>query len=143
LDAQIKSAMADRRPAQFVIRQAGDVQFAEVVINGPEADSEVIFDYIEGTGVYAEPQPLTAGATNQGLRILRARADATALRLTVEGLGGHSYTVNVRTPKRVGEAKGVTISQTGDLYARLTIQFTGPADAYVRRELVLPLTARR
>jgi glycogen debranching enzyme len=142
LDAQIKSVTVNKRPAQFVIRQAGDVQFAEVVINNPDTSSEVMIDYGEGTSVYAEPQALVAGATNQGLRILRARADATALHLMVEGLGGRSYTANVRTPKRVGETEGVSVSQVNELQARLTIRFTGAADAYVRRELILPLTAR-
>jgi hypothetical protein len=142
LDAQIKSVMVSQHPAPFAIRKSGDVQFVEVVINGPETATEVIIDYAEGTGVYVEPQPLIAGATNQGLRILRARADATALHLTVEGLGGRSYTANVRTPKRVGETEGVTVSQINEHHARLTIQFAGAADAYVRRELVLPLTAR-
>jgi hypothetical protein len=62
--------------------------------------------------------------------------------LTVEGLGGRSYTANVRTPKRVGETEGVTVSRINELHSRLTIRFTGAADAYVRRELVLPLAAR-
>jgi glycogen debranching enzyme len=143
LDAEIKSAMVDRHAAEFVIRRAGDVQFAEVVIKNPESATEVIYTYTEGTGVYVEPQPLAAGAASQGLRILRARAAATALHLTVEGLGGRSYTASVRTPKRVGETDGVTVSETNERYARLTIRFTGPSDAYVRRELILPLTAKR
>ena len=143
LDAEIKSAIVGERPARFTIRRVGDVQFAEVVINDPEAAREVVFNYAEGTSVYADPQPLVAGATNQGLRILRSRAEATALHLTVEGLGGRSYTANVRTPKQVGSADGVTVKALGDLYAQLTIRFDGPANEYVRRELVLPLSARR
>ena len=143
LDAQIKSAVVDGHPVKFVIRQAGDVQFAEVVVANVTGANEVVFNYDEGTGVYAEPQPLVAGATNQGLRILRARADATALRLTVEGLGGRDYNATVRTPKRVGETDGVTVKGAGGLYTQLTIRFTGAANEYVRRELVLPLAARK
>jgi glycogen debranching enzyme len=143
LDAQIKSATINGQNAKFITRQAGDVQFAEVTIENPTASSEVVFSYAEGTEVYAEAQPLAAGATNQGLRILRSRADATALRLTVEGLGGRNYKASVRTPKRVGETDGVTVNDASGRDAQLTIRFAGAADAYVRRELVLPLTIRR
>ena len=72
-----------------------------------------------------------------------ALTDATALRLTVEGLGGRSYKASVRTPKRVGETDGVTVNDASGHDTQLTIRFVGAADAYVRRELILPLTARR
>jgi len=142
LDAQLKSATVNGRAAKFAIRQSGDVQFAEVTIDHPTASTEVVFLYTEGTRVYVEPQSLVAGATNQGLRILRARADATALHLTVEGLGGRRYDVGLRTSKQVGDIEGVrhNVSKAGE--SQLTIRFTGPPDTYVRRELVLPLTAR-
>ena len=119
------------------------MQFAEVIVEKPAALTEVTFAYSEGTRVYFELQPLVAGATNQGLRILRARAEATALHLTVEGLGGRSYTATVRSPKRVGESEGVTANPSKAGEAQLTIRFDGPANEYVRRELVLPLSARR
>jgi glycogen debranching enzyme len=143
LDAQINSVTVNGQNAKFITKQAGDVQFAEVVIENPAASSEAVFSYAEGTGVYAEAQPLAAGAASQGLRILRARAEATALRLTVEGLGGRSYNARVRTPKRVGQTDGVTVNETSGRDALLTMRFAGAADVYVRRELILPLTARR
>lgn len=142
LDARITAATVNGQPAKFEISRAGDVQFAEVLIDNLAAATEVVFSYTEGTEVYAEPQPLIAGATNQGLRILRARVDTTALRLTVEGLGGRDYVVKVRTPKRVGGIEGVTVNESSGRDAQLTIRFAGAADAYVRRELILPLTAR-
>ncbi|HKQ04761.1 MAG TPA: GH116 family glycosyl hydrolase [Blastocatellia bacterium] len=143
LDAQIKSATVNGRAAKFEVRRAGDVQFAEVTFDNPTASTEVVIAYTEGTRVYAEPQPLIAGAMNQGLRILRSRADATALHLTVEGLGGRSYTATVRSPKQVGAAEGVTFNLSKAGEPQLTIRFDGPANEYVRRELALPLTARR
>ncbi|HJQ24047.1 MAG TPA: GH116 family glycosyl hydrolase [Blastocatellia bacterium] len=143
LDAQIKSATVNGRPAKFEVKRSGDVQFAEVVVENPAASTEVVFAYAEGTRVYAPPQPLVAGATNQGLRILRARAEATVLHLTVEGMGGRSYTATVRGPKRVGEVDGVMLNQSKAGEAQLTIRFDGPANEYVRRELILPLTAKR
>lgn len=143
LDAQINSVTVNGQHAKFITKQAGDVQFAEVIIENPTAASEVVFSYTEGTEVYAETSPLVAGATSQGLRLLRSRAAATALRLTVEGLGGRSYRVSVRTPKRVGETDGVTVSDSSGRDAQLTIRFAGAANKYVRRELILPLTARR
>jgi glycogen debranching enzyme len=143
LDAQIKSVAVNGQNAKFITKSAGDVQFAEVTVENPAPSTEVVFSYTEGTGVYADAQSLVAGATSQGLRILRARADQTALRLTVEGLGGRIYTARVRTPKRVGEAEGVTVNEASGRDAQLTIRFNGATDAYVRRELILPLTARR
>lgn len=143
LDAEIKSVTVNGRNEPFVINKAGDVQFAQVTLDRPSAAIEAVFTYTEGTEVYAGAQALLAGATNQGLRILRARADATALRLTVEGLGGRSYSARLRTPKRVGETEGVTVSESNGRDAQLTIRFTGAADVYVRRELTLPLTAKK
>jgi hypothetical protein len=143
LDARISAVTVNGKSAKFVATRAGDVQFVEVSAENPSASTEAVFSYAGGTGVYVETPSLVAGATNQGLRILRARADAAALHLTVEGLGGRSYIANVRTPKRVSETDGVTVSEANGRDVQLTIRFTGAADRYVRRELVLPLTARR
>jgi glycogen debranching enzyme len=142
LDAKINSVTVNGQAAKFEITRAGDVQYPEVTIDNPASSSDIVFSYTAGTEVYAATQPLTSGAINQGLRILRSRADATSLRLLVEGLGGRSYVVTARTPKRIGAINGVTASEPSGRDTQLTIRFDGAVDAYVRRELVLPLTAK-
>jgi len=76
------------------------------------------------------------------LRILRARAGTAALRLTIEGRGGRTYVVGVRTPRRLGTAEGVVVSAPPGRDPQLRITFDGPANDYVRREIVVPLLAR-
>ena len=86
-----------------------------------------------------EPRP---GAANEGLRLLRAWADAGALHLVTEGRGGRAYTVRVRSPKGVGGADGVTpMPQAGNVQM-IQIKFEGAADTYVRRTITLPLSLR-
>ena len=58
----------------------------------------------EGTDVVAQVDEAPWGAGNQGLRVLRSRADTNALHLLVEGLGGRTYSMVIRTPRRVGAA---------------------------------------
>jgi hypothetical protein len=92
--------------------------------------------------VYVEPAPLKPAQSNEGLRILRSRADASALRLTLEGLSGRSYSLGVRTPPRLGDVSGVKQVGTGKHGTRLLVSFEGPRDSYVHRELVIPLLAK-
>jgi hypothetical protein len=105
--------------------------------------AKVVFNYDEGTDVYVVSEPLNPGQSNQGIRLLRSRPNSNALRLLVEGVGGRSYAVGVRSPRRLGEASGVKVSRegaSGD--QRLIITFEGAAGAYVRREVIVPLLAR-
>jgi hypothetical protein len=102
-----------------------------------------VFNYDEGTDVYVEQQTPLPGATNQGLRVLRARADADSLRLTLEGLGGRSYALRARSARRLGETGGVKITEIEGQDAQLTVSFDGPQDDYIRREVVIRLLARK
>lgn len=120
----------------------GDVQRAEVIVDAPEQSTEIVFVYDEGTEVYVMPDMLKPAQSNEGLRILRSRADAKSLRLIVEGLGGRAYTLSARTPRRLGEVSGVKISSAAGLDQQLLITFDGPREQYVRREIVIPLLAR-
>ena len=142
LDAQVRSATVNGRPAKFEIKRAGDVQQAFVTIDGGEAASEIVYTYDEGTQVYVEPQSLRRGATNQGLRILRSRADADGLHLVLEGLGGRAYELGARTRRKLGEASGVKLVESRGNDNKLTVSFEGPVDAYVRREFTIPLQGR-
>ncbi len=139
LDAHVRSVTVNNRAAKFNVRRTGDVQRAEVIVESPPPAVEVTFTYDEGTDVYAEPGPLKPGAHSEGLRIIHSRADTSALHLTLEGLGGRSYPLRVRTPRRLGETSRVTIKWSTGQDPELFVTFDGPPDAYVRRELTIPL----
>ena len=140
LDARIRKVTINGRNTKFDLKQMGDRQFAQIVVNEVQPANEIVFTYDEGTDVYIEPESLQPGASSQGLRILRSRADAMALHLTLEGTGGHSYILKTLSPRRLVETSGITIKATGARDPQqFTVTFDGPSGAYVRRELVIPL----
>jgi hypothetical protein len=140
LDARVRSVRLGGRQVPFRITREGDVQRAELsAAPVPRAGLEAVFTYDEGTDVYVRSEAPGRGASSQGLRILRSRADGSALGLTLEGLGGRTYTLRVRTPRAVGSAAGATARRAAPRDWELSVAFEGPADTYVRRELKLPL----
>ncbi|HXU40173.1 MAG TPA: GH116 family glycosyl hydrolase [Blastocatellia bacterium] len=139
LDAKISSVTVNGQPAKFDTRRMGDIQRIEVNVEPQLPVNEIVFTYEEGTDVYVEREALKPGASSEGLRVLRSRADASALRLTLEGLGARTYELRVRTSRRVGETSGVKVIAEAGRDAKLLVSFEGPSDAYVRRELVIPL----
>jgi hypothetical protein len=143
MDARVRGVTLRGRPADFASTRAGDVQRAELSFIADMQDTEIVFDYDEGTDVYIEPLAPSRGATSEGLRILRARADAGTLRLLLEGRGGRAYTLGVRTPHKLGSAPGVVIKEGGGGRgdAQLIVQFNATGQKYVRREIIIPLTA--
>jgi hypothetical protein len=126
----------------FKMQQMGDVQQAQVAIDTPSAQTTVQFEYAGGTDVYRKIEAPAPGAENSGLRILRSTATANQLKLVLEGRSGGSYSLFVRTPRRIGEAPGVKLTPTPGSDVRAEIAFEGPSDRYVRREVVLPLMTR-
>ena len=124
-------------------RHLSDVQLVEVKTNIEPDGADLTIRYDEGTDVYPEPQELRAGATNEGLRILHACAESNALHLTLEGLGGRTYQLGVRTTKRLGETNSVQVRQANNGDAQIAITFNGPPGAYVRREITLPFLRQR
>jgi hypothetical protein len=143
LDARINRVLVNGRAARFQVARAGDVQRAEVIVELTAETTQVEYIYDEGTEVYIEPQALVPGAGNQGLRILRSRADASALRLTLEGRGGRTYQLRVRSSRRLGEASGVRKAEAAGRDPQLLVSFEGAEDSYVRREVIIPLLERR
>ncbi|MBA2647673.1 MAG: amylo-alpha-1,6-glucosidase [Pyrinomonadaceae bacterium] len=141
LDARVRSVKVNNRTTKFNVTRAGDIQRAEVVVDNAPENIEAVFTYDEGTDVYVQTPPLKPGAHSEGLRVLRARADANALRLTLEGRGGRSYALCVRTPRRLGES-GVTAKQIDGGDYELLVAFDGTPGIYGRRELTIPLYAR-
>ena len=132
LDARIRSSTAGR----LQVTRVGDAQRAEVTLEATGTRTEVSFAYDEGTDVFLAHEPAAAGAESRGLRILRSRAEGQALRLLLDGRGGETYTLGVRTPRDLGAVAGVTARRRGRDW-ELQIRFAG--EGYVRREVVVPL----
>lgn len=142
LDARVRNVTLQGRPVTFkTTRPTGDVQRPEISFVAELPVTEVVFDYDEGSDVYLTPQTLSRGETNQGLRILRSRAGAGVLHLSLEGRGGHTYTLGVRTPYRLGSVEGINIKDDGRGDQGLSITFNSPVRKYVRRDFVVPLRA--
>ncbi len=141
LDAEVRSVIVNGRAMKFQIARTGDVQRAEVIIENAGPRTEIVYVYDEGTDVFIEPEVPAPGASNSGLRLLRSHADKDALYLTAEGLGGHAYTIGIRTGRDFGETEGVKKSPTNT--AQLILSFEGPGDRYVRREFVIPLLSKK
>ncbi|MCA1564767.1 MAG: amylo-alpha-1,6-glucosidase [Acidobacteria bacterium] len=143
LDARLRGVTLQGRPVTFnPPAPSGDVQRPELSFVAQLTDTEVVFDYDEGTDVYLEPRAPSRGETSRGLRILRSRAEAGALNLLLEGRGGHTYTLGVRTPHKLGSAPDVVVKdgdRGGD--AQLIVQFNAGAQKYVRRAVSIPLRA--
>ncbi|HEY9402768.1 MAG TPA: GH116 family glycosyl hydrolase [Pyrinomonadaceae bacterium] len=141
LDARVRGVTLQGRPVTFTPLREGDVQRAEVSFVAAQPDTEIVFDYDEGTDVYLEPRAPSRGETSRGLRILRSRAEAGTLRLVLEGRGGQTYTLGVRTPHKLGDAPDVVIKDggSGRSDAQLLVRFNSQAQAYVRREISIPL----
>ena len=139
LDARVRKVTVQGRATQFNMNSGGDVQRAEVSIEARQPSVEIVFTYTEGTDVYLVPQSLMPGAESEGLRVLRSRADRDALRLLLEGLGGRTYTMRVRTPHQIGQADGVSVQADGDPDPLLAVAFEGSSGSYVRREVTVPL----
>lgn len=141
-DAQVRSVTVNGRRAKFEMKREGDIQRAIVRVDGETARNEIVYSYDEGTEVYVELEAPRPGASNQGLRVLRSSADAKGLHLVLEGLGGRSYQLGARSRHRLGEAGGVKIIESANRDTKLLVSFEGASDAYVRRELTIPLLAR-
>jgi len=141
VDTRIRGVTVNGAPRTPELRRIGDEQRAQITIERAPATTEVLFTVDEGTDVESEPVMPTPGASNQGLRLLRAWADDRVLHVVAEGVGGRSYVVRVRSPRRAGQTDGVTVLPAAGDIQRLEIAFKG-GDGYVRREIDVPLAAR-
>jgi glycogen debranching enzyme len=138
LDAQVRRVTVNGASVRYQVSSVGDVQRVGVTVDPAESSAEIVFTADDGTEVYAEPQALQPGSENQGVRIIRARADARDLRLVVEGRGDRTYAIRVRSPRRLGSADGVKPLDADGRFQRLEISFTGSPSGYLRREIVIP-----
>ena len=124
----------------FEMKPNGDGQQAEIKFETTNAPTEISFDYTEGTEVYVEMPSLTAGAENKGLRIIKSQARKDGLYLSLEGRGGQTYSVGVKSPRILKEVEGVKITSANE--REMQISFTGEASSYIKREILLPFAAR-
>ncbi|HSE25045.1 MAG TPA: GH116 family glycosyl hydrolase [Pyrinomonadaceae bacterium] len=143
LDARVRSVTVQGRRVKFEVSQTGDAQSAVVSFDLDQQSIEVVFTHDEGTDVYMEPEIPAPGTKSQGLRILRSRADVAGLHLVLEGVGGRLYTLLVRSPHQLLETAGVKVRTNRGANQELSVQFEGPADTYIRREVTIPFRARR
>ncbi|MDQ7040554.1 MAG: GH116 family glycosyl hydrolase [Rhodothermus sp.] len=137
LDAQVEAVTVNEQPAVFEVREEGDLQRVRIRIPivGP---TTIRYRMQPGTDVYVAPEPLVPGMANQGLRVLRVRAEAGHLLLVLEGRVGRTYTLQVRTPRRLWAIEGVQLEPAPDGY-RLHVRMGEEGTGYVRRVLRLPL----
>jgi glycogen debranching enzyme len=143
-DAQLRRVTVNGVTAKYEATLAGDLQRVGVAAESRRGSTstEVMFAFDEGTDVYVVPPDLHQGAANEGIRILRAHADRQKLQLIVEGRGGRTYTVGVRTGRRLGMIDGVTVSAPPAADPQLLIRFDGEPEAYVRRAIDIPFLGR-
>ncbi len=141
LDARVRSVTVQGRRVNFEKFRTGDTQRASVSFDADQQSLEVVFRYDEGTDVYVDQEIPVPGAQSQGLRVLRSKAEAGGLHLVFEGLAGRSYTLPVRSPHQLAEIAGVRVTNRS-ANQELIVQFEGPADTYVRRELTIPFRKR-
>ena len=141
LDARVRGVTVQGRRVNFEKFRTGDTQRASVSFDADRQSVEVVFRYDEGTDVYVDQEIPVPGAQSQGLRVLRSKAEAAGLHLVFEGLAGRSYTLPVRSPHQLAEIAGVRITNRS-ANQELIVQFEGPADTYVRRELTIPFRKR-
>jgi hypothetical protein len=141
LDARVRGVRLNGRAAKFGVSREGDVQRVEVAFDVGEG-AEVVILFEEGTDVYTTFEPPAPGARNESLRVLRSHAEPGALRLLLEGRGGRSYTLHLKTPFNAGNGEGFDATRVADDEYRLTVSFPSPTEGYVRRELIIPLKKR-
>lgn len=136
LDARVRQVTVNGKAVAPDIERIGDIQRVRAGITGDKA--EAIYTFDEGTDVSVDFGEVPAGATSQALRVLRSHAGPQALRLLVEGIGGRTYALHVRSPRRLGAVDGVSVSSDAGVRT-LQIRFDGPAGEYVRRDITIPL----
>ena len=143
LDLRVRGVSVNGRAVRFAVEKQGDSQFVRIDVGPLAAATTVAVTLDEGTEVFRSIDAAPAGASNRGLRIIRARATGSTLSLLVEGLAGERYPIDVRTPRQLGALPhGVTMvrdAATAPGARRLELSFEGAAGEYVRREIAIPL----
>jgi glycogen debranching enzyme len=141
LDARVRAVRVDGRPVNFRTERRGDVRVVEfdVEVRRPV---DVRLAYDEGSDVYVPFEPPAPGARSESLRVLRSTAEGGALRLLLEGLGGRTYALRLKTPHAVNTNEDFESTRVSADEYRLDVTFDPAARGYTRREVVVPLNRR-
>jgi hypothetical protein len=137
LDARVRAAEVQGRNIEFKTSRIGDRQLALVNF---EMREQSVGD--EGSDVYLKPEIPAPGAESQGLRVLRSTAQGNGLRLLVEGRGGRTYRLFVRSPYQLAETTGVKMEKNVGSDQQLILEFKGSPDNYSRLDVTVPLIRR-
>ncbi|MCA1583460.1 MAG: amylo-alpha-1,6-glucosidase [Acidobacteria bacterium] len=140
LDAVIDRVVIDGKTTRPRMIRLGDVQFVEVAVAPTAGPVVAEFRYRGGSDVYTKTPIPALGARNEGLRILRSRAEAEALRLLLEGRTGRSYDLFLRTPRQIGALHGATLVSDQGPHPLMRVTFAGDGEGYMRREVVVELS---
>jgi hypothetical protein len=94
--------------------------------------------HTSGPAVLPPDPPVSPGSVNSGIRIVSLkedRSDMKTLRLTVEGLAGRSYDLDLVRPGMIASANGGRIEN-----GKLRIAFDGKGkNGFTRKEVTLKL----
>ncbi|MGH9348020.1 MAG: MGH1-like glycoside hydrolase domain-containing protein [Vicinamibacterales bacterium] len=143
LDATVDRVTVNGRTAAPAIVRLGDVQFVEVAVAQPAEETVAELRYRGGSDVYVRTPGPAPGARSEGIRVLRSRAGAGALRLLLEGRGGRIYDLYLKTARQIGAVQGATVVPRPGLDPILRVTFEGDDRSYIRREVVLELGSVR
>ncbi len=140
LDAKVKSVTVASRKVPFQIKQLGDIQQAEILFEATLAATEIIYLFDDGTDVYWNIPNLVAGQENNGLRIIKSQPRADGLFLVLEGRGGQTYDLNVKSPRLLKGADKIGFTAVLPTQ-QLKISFEGDQNSYVKREILVPFAS--
>jgi hypothetical protein len=138
LDARVRSLKADGRALPFHVEQIGDVQLVEANVE-VRREAVVTIAYDEGSDVYLAREPPAPGARSESLRVLRSAVKLGRLRLLLEGRGGRTYTLRLKTIYVVNDGDDFKAERTGPNEYSISVTFDSANEGYVRREFVIPL----
>lgn len=139
LDARVRGVSHNGSAARFESAIVGDVQQVTSSVEGDGDELTAVYDFDEGTEAFVAVETPSPGARSEGLRLLRSRAAADTLRLSLQGLGGRTYSLMVRSPRAPQAQPGVTVAEAGPGRWTVGVAFEGAAGAYVSRDVSLAL----
>jgi hypothetical protein len=142
LDARVRAVEVQGRNVEFQTSHIGDRQRASVNFEMREPSVQIVFVYDEGSDVYVKPEIPAPGTESQGLRVLRSVAQADGLRLVLEGRGGRTYRLFVRSPHQLAETMGVKVVRNNGPDQELMLEFKGSPDDYSRLDITIPFIRR-
>jgi hypothetical protein len=124
LDATVRRVTVNGRAQAFTIDREGDVQRVRVAIERASLPLRLEITHTAGTDIAMPVVAAAAGAESEGLRILRVTPEREAVVVRAEGRGQRSY--------------AITVYHNGVPHPA-TLTFEGPANAYSRRDIRLPV----